>query len=66
MVTHEDAEKLMVTMADFEHALTYDIKPAFGISDDQLDSYVFNGEVESYRSAPLVSFSGSPHTRMEY
>ena len=48
MVTHEDAEKLTVTMADFEHALTYDIKPAFGISDEQLDSYVFNGEVEIY------------------
>ena len=47
MVTHEDAEKLTVTKADFEHALTYDIKPAFGISDEQLDNYVFNGMVAS-------------------
>ena len=30
-------------MVDFEHALQYDLKPAFGISDKQLDSYVYNG-----------------------
>ena len=42
-VTHEDADRLKVTMMDFEHALLYDLKPAFGISDEQLDSYVYNG-----------------------
>lgn len=39
----EEAENLKVTMDDFEHALEYDVKPAFGISDEQLDRYVFNG-----------------------
>lgn len=34
----------MVTRMDFEHALLYDLKPAFGISEEQLDSYVYNGE----------------------
>ena len=33
----------MVTDADFEHGLQYDVKPAFGISEEQLDRYVFNG-----------------------
>ncbi len=42
-VTHEDADRLRVTMMDFDHALLYDLKPAFGISDKQLDSYVYNG-----------------------
>ena len=42
-VGREEAEKLRVTVDDFEHALQYDIKPAFGISDEQLDRYVFNG-----------------------
>lgn len=42
-VTHQDAEQLRVTKMDFEHALLYDLKPAFGISDEQLDSYVYNG-----------------------
>lgn len=40
----EDADLLRVTAADFEHALQFDLKPAFGISDEQLDTYVFNGE----------------------
>lgn len=44
VVTHQDAEKLRVSMADFDHALLYDLKPSFGISDKQLDSYVYNGE----------------------
>ena len=48
-VGRAEAEKLMVTMADFEHALQYDLKPAFGISDEQLDRYVFNGELLSSR-----------------
>ena len=43
-VTHEDADRLKVTMVDFNHALLHDLKPAFGISDEQLDNYVYNGE----------------------
>jgi len=42
-VSLEDADLLRVTAADFEHALQFDLKPAFGISDEQLDTYVFNG-----------------------
>lgn len=42
-VTTEEAEALKVRKDDFEHALSVDIKPAFGISDNQLDSYVLNG-----------------------
>ena len=51
-VTHEDAERLRVTGADFEHALLYDLKPAFGISEEQLDSYVYNGEITSTVMCP--------------
>ena len=42
-MTTQEAEALRVTKDDFEHALLYDIKPAFGISDKQLDNYVLNG-----------------------
>ena len=43
-VGRSEAEKLMVTTEDFEHGLQYDVKPAFGISEEQLDRYVFNGQ----------------------
>ncbi|CAI8035307.1 Vesicle-fusing ATPase [Geodia barretti] len=43
LVGRNDAEKLIVTNADFEHGLQFDVKPAFGISEEQLDRYVFNG-----------------------
>ena len=43
LVGRAEAEQLKVTMEDFDHALQYDLKPAFGISDEQLDRYVFNG-----------------------
>lgn len=43
-ITHEEARKLKVAMKDFDHALLYDLKPAFGISDEQLDRYVYNGK----------------------
>ena len=39
-VSAEDAEGLKVTMADFQYALEFDVKPAFGIQ--QSDN--FNGE----------------------
>ncbi len=42
-VTTEEAEALRITRADFEHALAFDLKPAFGVSDKQLESYVLNG-----------------------
>ena len=42
-VSVEDAERLKVTMADFDHAIQFDVKPAFGISDEQLENYVFKG-----------------------
>lgn len=44
-ITHEEARKLKVAMKDFDHALLYDLKPAFGISDEQLDRYVYNGVI---------------------
>ena len=45
-MTKEEAEKLRVTMVDFSHALEFDVKPAFGISEEQLDNYAFNGILE--------------------
>ena len=42
-MTHEEADRLRVSMMDFDHALLHDLKPAFGISDKQLDNYVYNG-----------------------
>ncbi|CAF1344258.1 unnamed protein product [Adineta steineri] len=36
-------EKFMICRADFVHALENDIKPAFGISKDEFDSYISNG-----------------------
>ncbi len=42
-VTTQEAQALRVTREDFEHALAHDIKPAFGISDKQLDNFVLNG-----------------------
>lgn len=37
------AEKLIICRADFMHALENDIKPAFGVSKDEFDSYISNG-----------------------
>ena len=39
----KEAEALKVTKEDFEFAFTHDVKPAFGVSDKQLNSYVYNG-----------------------
>ena len=44
-VGRSDAENLVVTKDDFEHGLLHDIKPAFGISEEELDRYVFNGKL---------------------
>lgn len=41
----EAAEKIVIRQEDFYHALEYDIKPAFGPADDNLDVYVANGIV---------------------
>jgi vesicle-fusing ATPase len=45
-VNTKDAESVVVSRYDFEHALNYDIKPAFGVSEEQLDSYVKNGIID--------------------
>ncbi|KAK3751536.1 hypothetical protein QZH41_019426 [Actinostola sp. cb2023] len=37
------AQKIMVKREDFNHALEYDIKPAFGPRDDNLELYVAEG-----------------------
>ncbi|CAM4854521.1 unnamed protein product [Rotaria socialis] len=37
------ADKLLICRADFMHALENDIKPAFGVSKDEFDSYISNG-----------------------
>jgi vesicle-fusing ATPase len=39
----EAAEKLMISRADFMHALEHDVKPAFGAADDVLASYLTRG-----------------------
>jgi vesicle-fusing ATPase len=39
----EASEKLQVTMADFRHALANDIKPAFGVSEEEIAKYIGNG-----------------------
>lgn len=39
----EASEKLKVTMGDFKNALANDIKPAFGVSDDELGTYISRG-----------------------
>ena len=40
---YSEAEHLKITKEDFQFALDYDIKPAFGISEDELGSYIKNG-----------------------
>ena len=42
-ITAEDAEKLLVSEADFEHAIQHDIKPACGVSKEYFDRYIRNG-----------------------
>ncbi|XP_064646424.1 vesicle-fusing ATPase-like isoform X2 [Lineus longissimus] len=42
-VDPEAVEKLQVTMDDFKSALENDIKPAFGVSSEQFDSFLKNG-----------------------
>jgi vesicle-fusing ATPase len=39
----EAADKLQVCRADFMHAFENDIKPAFGVSKEEFDSYISNG-----------------------
>ena len=39
----EAAEKLMISKSDFHHALEHDVKPAFGASDEVLQSYLARG-----------------------
>ncbi len=43
MVTNEAARKIKVTKEDFDHAINYDLKPAFGTSEDQLQHFIHNG-----------------------
>ncbi|XP_067825200.1 vesicle-fusing ATPase isoform X1 [Heptranchias perlo] len=42
-VDMEKAEKLQVTRGDFLNSLENDIKPAFGINQEDYDSYIMNG-----------------------
>ncbi|XP_077997799.1 vesicle-fusing ATPase-like [Glandiceps talaboti] len=42
-VDENAADDLVVTKADFEHALDYDIKPAFGVSNEHFENYILNG-----------------------
>ena len=43
-VGFKEAEALKVVKEDFEYAFQHDVKPAFGVSDKQLNSYVYNGK----------------------
>ena len=60
VVGREEAERLIITKADFDHALQYDLKPAFGISDEQLDRYVFNGAC-SWNNIDYCHTEGGAH-----
>uniref|UniRef100_A0AC35TH86 Vesicle-fusing ATPase n=1 Tax=Rhabditophanes sp. KR3021 TaxID=114890 RepID=A0AC35TH86_9BILA len=40
-VDRDGLEKLRVCADDFEHALKYDIKPAFGTEDDMLEKFLY-------------------------
>ncbi|CAF1113673.1 unnamed protein product [Adineta steineri] len=42
-VDPDAADKLKVCRADFMHAYENDVKPAFGISKEEFDSYISNG-----------------------
>lgn len=42
----EAAEKLMVGRTDFEHALEYDIKPAYGTATELLEAFLAQGIIE--------------------
>ncbi len=44
-VDPDAAEKLVVCSKDFEHALANDVKPAFGASDEVLESFLARGVV---------------------
>ncbi|ESN92582.1 hypothetical protein HELRODRAFT_189514 [Helobdella robusta] len=39
----EATDKLKITMADFRNALANDIKPAFGVSEDEIGTYMNRG-----------------------
>ncbi len=68
-VTAEEAQALRITRPDFEHALEYDIKPAFGISDKQLENYVLNGGLVLYCVAQCTyghTSSVATHTHYTY
>jgi vesicle-fusing ATPase len=41
-VDNDEADNLMVTSEDFEYAIEHDVKPAFGISEAELSSFVRN------------------------
>ncbi|XP_033096402.1 vesicle-fusing ATPase-like, partial [Anneissia japonica] len=42
-VNYEAAEKIQVTRNDFNMAMEHDIKPAFGVSNENFDRYIVNG-----------------------
>ena len=56
MVSRKEAESLKVTLEDFDHALNYDVKPAFGTSEDQLNHFVYNGTLPDLHRASLPIF----------
>ena len=46
-ITAELAGSLKVKGEDFNHALSYDLKPAFGTSEDRLSRFMINSIVNS-------------------
>ena len=45
-VNYETIAEIQVNLADFNHALERDIKPAFGTQEDQYTQYITNGILE--------------------
>lgn len=56
-----DESKIKITMDDFENALT-EVKPAFGVSNNELNSYLLHGSSLSILVC-MLGFLLSPDTK---
>ena len=70
-VSAEDAAKLRISKADFDNALLHDVKPAYGVSEEEFDRYIRSGLLNNIRDAPFsnkrwkqLHFFPSRHHRM--
>lgn len=58
-----DESKIKITMADFENALT-EVKPAFGVSNDELNTYLLHGSFFWSILAYMLNFPLPRDTRL--